>query len=117
MQSSHLTWSGAETTRRLLGGSAFRSSRLLIEADDVPSRVAKPCCDFGCVRADRLHDLTPIGHNHVEGCGHTIDHDVDQKARRRSRRAPADPGAAYLASRVVKGGVTITALPDVPAED
>jgi hypothetical protein len=34
---------------------------LLVEADHISRRIAEPGNDLGRVRADRLHDLAPVG--------------------------------------------------------
>lgn len=59
----------------------------------------------------------PVGDDYLNGGGHTIEHQVQQKARGRGRWASENPGAARLAGCVVKGGRAIAALPDVSAED
>src|SRR6266849_1778037 len=92
------------------------SGALLVEADYVSCRVAEPRSDLGRVRADRLHDLAPIGDDHLKTCRHAVDNDVNKKAGLRGGRAPGHTCAAHLAGRVIKGGMTITALPDVPTE-
>ena len=93
------------------------SGGLLVKADYVSRRVAEPRSDFGRVCANRLHDLAPIGDDHLHGRGHAVDDDVNEKTGLCGGRAPEYPSAAYFAGRIVKGRTTITALPDVPAED
>src|SRR5205823_4206768 len=92
------------------------SGRLLIKPDHVACRVAEPCGNLGRVRADGLHDFATARDHCVQGCGHAIDHDVEEIPGRGGGRAPEDPGAAYFAGRVVKGSGAISAFPDVPAE-
>jgi hypothetical protein len=46
-----------------------------------------------------------------------IDHRVHLEAGYRGGRPSQDPSAAHLAGRVVKGSLSIAALPDIPAED
>jgi len=92
------------------------SAGLLVQAEDVSTRVEEARRDLRRVCADRLRNLTPVGDDSVNGVGHTIDHHIQQKAGCRGRWASENPGAAYLAGCVVKGGLAIAALPDVPAE-
>ena len=56
------------------------SGGFLIQADHVSCRVAEPRRDLGCVHADRLRDLSPIGDDHFKGRGHAVHHDVNEKA-------------------------------------
>src|SRR5207249_6726170 len=87
------------------------SGALLVEADYVSCWVAKSRSYLGRVRADRLHDLVPIGDDRLKACSHAVELDVNKKAGLRGGWAPEYSGAAHLAGRVVKGGVTITAMP------
>jgi hypothetical protein len=96
--------------------SGAPSGGFLVEANHVSCRIAKPRCDLGSVRTNRLHNLASLGDDHVEGSGYTVDHDVNEKARFCSGRAPAHPCAAHLAGRVVKGCAAITAFSNVPCE-
>src|SRR5229473_1483337 len=91
--------------------------RLLVEADYVSCRIAEPRSDLGRVGTDRLHDLASVSDDHVQGRGHTVNHDVKQKAGLGGGRAPDYPCPAHFAGGIVKGGAAITAFPDVPAED
>jgi hypothetical protein len=51
---------------------------LLIEADDVSSRVAETRGDFRRVGANGLHKLAAVGDERVNRLGHAIDHDVNE---------------------------------------
>jgi hypothetical protein len=48
------------------------SGGLLVEANHVSRRVAEPCSDLWCIGADQLHDLGPVGDDHVNGCGYAV---------------------------------------------
>src|SRR5438132_201829 len=97
--------------------SRFESGRLLVQADDVSRRVAEPCRNFRRVGANRLDDLTAIRDNRVERRGDVVDHDVNQKTWLRRRGASTYPRSAHLPDSVVKGGPSVTALPDGPGKD
>jgi hypothetical protein len=88
----------------------------LIEAEDVPSGIAKPRGDLGKIRSDRLHDLSAVLDCRGESCGHTIDHDVDQHAGGCRRRPTSDPRATYLADTVVKRDCTIASPSTLPPD-
>jgi len=90
---------------------------LLVEADYVSCGIAKPGSDLGRVRADGLHDLTPVDYDRVNGRGHTVHHNVKQEPGLCGGRAPEHPRAAHFAGRIVKSSAAIAAFPDVPAED
>src|SRR6266852_7660956 len=92
------------------------SGGLLIEADHVSPRIPEPRSNLGRVRADGLHDLATIGDDSVNGRGHTIDHDVQEEARRSARWASEHPCAAHFSYGVVEGCAAVAAFPDVPAE-
>jgi hypothetical protein len=90
---------------------------LLVEADYVAGGVAEPGSDLGGVGADGLDDFALVGEDGVEGGGHALAHDVEQKAGLGGGRASEDEGAADLAGGVVKGGAAIAAFADGPVED
>jgi len=90
---------------------------LLVEADYVAGGVAEPGGDFGGVGADGLDDFALVGEDGVEGGGHAVAHDVEQKAGLGGGWASEDEGAADLAGGVVKGGAAIAAFADGPVED
>src|SRR2546425_12367351 len=92
------------------------SGGLLVKADYVSRRVAEPRSDFGRVCANRLHDLAPIGDDHLHGRGHAVDDDVNEKTGLCGGRGPVLPSAAYLAGRTVKDRTTTTTSPGGPAE-
>src|SRR6266508_5692722 len=54
-----------------------RNGGLLIEAEDVASRIAKPGGDLGKICSDGLHDLSAMGDDQIESCSDTVDHNVD----------------------------------------
>src|SRR5712664_3535752 len=93
------------------------SGGLLVEADHVSSRIAEPRRDLGCVRANRLHDLAPLGYHRVNGRGHAVNHDIKPEAGLCCGRAPEHPRAAHFAARIVKCSAAIASFPDSPAED
>src|SRR5207244_7549803 len=67
-------------------GRCAGSGRLLVEANHISTGVTEPRSDLGRVPADRLHDLAPIGDDHVNSGGDAIDHEVIQQAGLRGRR-------------------------------
>src|ERR1700710_737451 len=84
MFSGHAPVYGRQTWRKvesLLLGSRCRPVGFLIEAEDVPVRIAEPGGDLGRVAPDGLHERTPVREDRVEGRGDAVDHDVEQKAR------------------------------------
>src|SRR6266481_9677570 len=93
------------------------SGGLLVEADDVSSRIAEAGRDFWGVRADWLHDFAAMGDDDVNGGGHTVNHDVKQQAGLGGGRTAEHPRAAHFAGSIVKSGAAVAALADVPAED
>src|SRR5205823_14639398 len=94
-----------------------RPAGLLIEADHVARRVAKPRRDLGRIRADRLDDLSSLRDDAIERGGDAVDHDVEEHADLGRRLATRHPGSAHLAGGVVECEVTVATRPDLPAED
>src|ERR1700686_3944145 len=92
------------------------SGTLLVETDDVSSRIAESGRDLRRIASDRLHDFASIGDDFAERCLDAVDHYVDHEAGSRSGRPSEDPGAADLPNAVVKSGPPIGALTDAPAE-
>src|SRR5439155_2758197 len=92
------------------------SSGLLVQADHISSRITEPRRDLGCVRADWLHDLAPIGYHSVNGRGHAVHQDVKEEPGLSCGRAPEDPRAAHSPGCIVKSSATIAAFADGPAE-
>jgi hypothetical protein len=73
------------------------SGGLLVEADHVSSRIAKPGGDFGGVGADGLHDFAAMSDDGVNGGRYPVHHDVKEEAGLSRGRAPEHPCAAYFA--------------------
>src|SRR5215469_14294645 len=91
---------------------------LLLEyPDHVSSRIAKARGDLRCIASDRLHDLASVGGDQINGGGHAVDHDVNQKAWCSGRRAPKHPRAADFVDSIVKRDAAIAPLPNIPAKD
>src|SRR6267378_2222548 len=93
------------------------SAGLLVEADHVSSRIAEPCRNLGRIRADRLHDLTPLRYHGIKGRRHAVHHDVKEEPRLCRGWAPQHPRAAHFVDRVVKRSAAIATLAALPAED
>src|SRR5436190_12924167 len=58
-----------------------RSAGFLIEADHVSTGVPESRRHFGCVHADRLHQLTSPGKDGFDGLLDAVDHDVEKQSR------------------------------------
>src|SRR5262245_16169214 len=101
---------------RRFGISERALRRLLVEADDVSTRVAKPRRNLWSVSPDGLHDLAAIREACLRSVSHAINHHVEQQSRRGRGWPSKDPRSTHLASRVVKGYAAIAAFADVPAE-
>src|SRR5262245_11582376 len=98
------------------GRSMGRTGGFLVEAEHVACRIAKARGDLWCIPADGLDDLAAVGDDGVDGRGHAVHHDVNEKPRLRRRRPAAHPTAAHFADRVVERKGAVAPLPDVPAE-
>jgi len=92
-------------------------SWLLVDAEDVAGRVLEAGGDFGVVASDGLGDRASGGGDGLDGGGGVVHHDVDEEAGVGGGWAVEDPSSAYLAGGVVKGGCSVTAGADLPAED
>src|SRR5579884_3186100 len=85
-------------------GLGLCQARLLVDAQNVTSRVAKVGVDFVLVRFDRLDDFAAgSGDGLGRGCG-IGDHNVYEQAGTRRGRTVKDPGATHLTDGVVEGG-------------
>jgi hypothetical protein len=93
------------------------SPALLVKPDDVAARVPESRRDLRRVGADRLHDLSSVGGHQLQRGRYAIHHHVHQQAGCRSGRPSQNPRPAHLADAIVKCGVTVAALPYIPAED
>lgn len=93
------------------------SGRILIKPDHIPRWIAKPSRNLRRIRPDRLQDLPAVSYDSLKHCGHAIHHDVDQETWRGRWRPPQNPRPANLTDPVVERRATVSALPDVPAED
>src|SRR6266545_3741158 len=89
-----------------------RNGGLLIEAEDVASRITKPGGDLGKICSDGLHDLSAVGDDQIERCSDSVDHNVDYHTRGRRQWPTGDPRAADLANTVVKCDAAVAALPN-----
>lgn len=56
-------------------------SGLLVEADDISSRVSKPRGDFRSVHTDLLNDFPSVCSQRINGRGEIVNHDVEHESR------------------------------------
>ena len=86
--------------------------------DQAPSPpITKSRGHFRRIRADGLHEHTSVGNDRVNGRGHAVHHNVNEKARLRRRFAAHHPRPGYFAGRVVECSVTLTVSPESPTEN
>src|SRR6266700_2893465 len=90
---------------------------VLINAENVSSRIGKSRGYFRSVSADRLHDFATTGNNQIYCRRGAIHHNIDHQADFRIWFPAEHPGAANLANSVVKGHTPVAALSDKPTED
>jgi hypothetical protein len=63
------------------GGSLLH--RILVEADNIPTRITKPSGNLRSIRANLLHNLATIGHYIIDSRRHAIDHYIHHQPRLR----------------------------------
>src|SRR5262249_48069308 len=99
------------------GGSEL-ATRLLVETELVADGIRKRCksAHVGTNGGTRSQHATACGLNLLQGFRNTVNHDVDARSLVRRPIAFLDPGAAHT-SGIVERQVSVTPLPDLPAED
>src|SRR5581483_6163808 len=113
-------WRYIQDTRIIKGFSSCRhrprSTRLLIQPDDIPAWILKPGRDLRCVGADRLHDLAAVLHDRFHYRLGVFHHNVEDHSRLRAGGTAEYPDSAHLANPVVERRAAVAAFANVPAE-